>query len=755
MKHQIKRAISQPVVTRGVGLCISIWSAVPVAAQQETARTESSGIALQLDSVTVSATRDERPKIDVPASVTVFTAEEIEQKRIEDIRDLVRHEPGVSVRRQPARFSAAGAGTGRDGNASFNIRGIDGNRVLIQVDGIRLPNAFSFGATNIGRGDYLDLSSVARTEILRGPASALYGSDGLAGAVSFYTREPRDLLSIFKRPTYISLGIAYSQEDKGASATLAAAATLGTSDALIIATKRQSSELENFGMLNVDGANRTAPNPQENQSSNLFLKWVTPVSETNRITGTLEALDRSSDTDVRTAIGPIAFAPPTLRVAQLLANDDVKRSRATVSQVLSALDLAAADKLQWSLYAQDASTRQLSREFRTDNQVRVRDQNYTERVLGVSTQANKLLEIAGVTHQLIYGADFTYGEFIGNTNGTLPPRGESFPTKRFPDTDYNLTGVFVQDEISFAQERVLVIPALRYDRYTLKPEVSVQFASGIPAASSGSAVSPKLGVVWKFQPGWSVYTNLAQGFRAPTPNQVNQGFTNVVSFYQSIANPDLKPEKNTSLEVGLRHTSTNLSFEAAAFTGRYKDFIAQAQVAGSFAPNDPAIFQFVNLGQVKLSGFETKATWRLPAGWRLQAGYARVRGREQDEVGVISPLSSVDPPRLLVGAGWRSPAATGGLDLAIIHSAAKKSADADMQISPTAQQFLPAGFTTVDLTGFWQFTRYLSLSFSLTNLSNKKYWQWSDVQGLASTSAALDAYTQPGRSFSVALKAQY
>src|SRR3546814_10509902 len=107
-------------------------------------------------------------------------------------------EPGVSVQRQPARFGAALGATGRAGNESFNIRGIGGNRVLIQVDGVRVPDGFSFGAQASGRGDYVDLGLIKSVEILRGPSSALYGSDGLAGAVSRSEEHTSELQSLMR-----------------------------------------------------------------------------------------------------------------------------------------------------------------------------------------------------------------------------------------------------------------------------------------------------------------------------------------------------------------------------------------------------------------------------------------------------------------------------------------------------------------------------------------------------------------------------
>ncbi len=144
--------------------------------------------------VTITATRTPTPILEVPATVSVITSQQIEENLVTDIKDLVQFEPGVSVRSAPYRISAQ-ASTGRGGNEGFNIRGLEGNRVSILTDGIRVPDAFDFGPQAVGRGDYVDLSLLKSVEILRGPASALYGSDGVAGAVSFITKDPGDFLA--------------------------------------------------------------------------------------------------------------------------------------------------------------------------------------------------------------------------------------------------------------------------------------------------------------------------------------------------------------------------------------------------------------------------------------------------------------------------------------------------------------------------------------------------------------------------------
>src|SRR6187402_24871 len=196
--------------------------------------------------ITVTATRTEKPVEDVPATVSVIDSKQIADDLMTDIKDLVRYEPGVAVRRAPARFTAAGAATGRDRDSGFNIRGLEGNRVLITVDGVRVPDAFSFGAQSVGRGDYVDLDLLKSVEILRGPASALYGSDGVAGAVSFITKDPQD----FPKPGQKVGGgfrFGYDSADESWTKGLVMAGKAGDVQAMLAFTRRDGHALDNKG----------------------------------------------------------------------------------------------------------------------------------------------------------------------------------------------------------------------------------------------------------------------------------------------------------------------------------------------------------------------------------------------------------------------------------------------------------------------------------------------------------------------------
>ena len=143
------------------------------------------GVPTQLDAVTTAATRNKRPLDDVPATVSVITTEDIDRENMQDVRDLVRNEPGVTVANNPTRA----------GFQNFVIRGIGGNRVLIIVDGMRVPD---FPESNQGAGTYSreqpDLEDIKRVEIIRGPASALYGSDAIGGVVAYTTKDPGEYL---------------------------------------------------------------------------------------------------------------------------------------------------------------------------------------------------------------------------------------------------------------------------------------------------------------------------------------------------------------------------------------------------------------------------------------------------------------------------------------------------------------------------------------------------------------------------------
>lgn len=710
----------------------------------------------QLGRITVTATRVPIKVEDAPATVTVITGRQIADQMVTDIKDLVRFEPGVTVRRAPARFGAALGTTGRAGNEDFNIRGIGGNRVLIQVDGIRMPQGFSFGAQEAGRGGYADVGLVKSVEILRGPASALYGSDGLAGAVSFTTSDPEDLVTSgngvggFARAQY-------SSDDNEFAETAAIAGRSGEFSAMLAYTRRDFQELENRGSVGGIGESRTRPNPQDGQSDALLGKLVWAQGEHKvRLTG--EYLRSRVLTDVLSGEGPyiVAGPSPSWIVDNLDARDTTKRKRVSLDwtwETSGVVDYAHA-----AVYWQDGNDVQFSDEDRspastTPRPDRERLNTFENRVFGAGLEARSDFATGPLSHRLTYGGDVSWTRQQGLRDGVEPPAGETFPTRAFPVTDFTLGGLFLGDEIGFLGGALTLYPALRYDFYKLDPKADPLLPRFAPVGQSDGHLSPKLGAVVKLADSVRLFANYARGFRAPTPSQVNNFFENLAFGYRSAPNPDLKPETSESWEGGLRLTGKAVSLSVTGFYADYDDFIDQKVVSGSFTPRDPAVYQFVNLDSVTVKGIEAKADYRASNGLHARMAIAYATGTVHQGGGGDVPLASVDPLSLVMGLGYAEPRGRFGGELVMTHNARKELDRTTGTCS--GECYRPSAFTILDATAFVRLGEATTLRAGIFNLLDEKYGYWSDVRGLSANSPVTDAYTRPGRNASLSINYRF
>ncbi|WP_338447274.1 TonB-dependent hemoglobin/transferrin/lactoferrin family receptor [Pelagerythrobacter marensis] len=717
--------------------------------------------------IVVSATRTPIAIENAPATVTVITAEEMADTIATDIRDLVRYEPGVTVRRAPARFGAALGATGRARNEDFAIRGIGGNRVLIQVDGIRTPQGFAFGAQDSGRGGYTDVSLVKSVEIVRGPASALYGSDGLAGAVSFTTSDPVDLIEAGNAVGGF-VRASYSSEDEEFAETAAIAGKAGDISALLAYTRRDFKELDNRGDVGGIGESRTRPNPQDGESNALLGKLVWD-SGPHRLRLTGEYLETEVFSDILSGQGPaFLFGPmPSWIVDDLTANDESERTRISLDWTYSAE--GAIEYAHAAVYFQDGKDIQFTDEDRspvgaTPRPDRERLNTFENRVYGAAAEARSTFATGGLSHTLAFGGDISFTRQEGLRDGTEPPAGETFPTRAFPVTDFMLGGVFLADEIALFDGAVTIFPALRFDFYDLDPTDDPLLPDFAGAAQSDSRLSPKLGATARLADDVLLFANYAQGFRAPTPSQVNNFFGNLAYGYISAPNPDLGPERSESWEGGIRFTGDHVSLSIAAFHADYDDFISQQVVSGSFTPADPAIYQFVNYDRVEIEGVEARAAYRADNGLYGRFAIAYADGDILSPGEAPRPLDTIDPLNLVIGAGYREPAGRFGAELIASHHA-RKPLDETAGLC-TDGCYRPDAFTILDATAFVALTDSLKLRAGVFNLLDKKHTYWSDVRGLSLVQsdhdpsvfvppANVDAYTRPGRNASLSLSYRF
>ena len=735
----------QRFTLRQISLCVglacssmAVWAqtADPVVAQAST------GGAFK--EVVVSGSRVEQDIDEVPATITTINAQEIARENPTDLEDLLRGEVGVSVRALPNRTSAVFSAVGRAGNEGVNIRGMEGDQVRLQVDGVSLPATYSSGPYSAGRGDMIDPEGYKRVEILRGASSTQYGSDGLAGAVSFVTKDPSDLLTLGK-PTQFNFKTGYSSVDNSWQVAPSFAFKGEGVQGLVLASMRRGHESENMGQNTSANLYRTAPNPSDTQSDYLLAKLLFNSNVTHQFKLTAETIRRENNTDVLTFFGdPVAAATLT----DVTVREVIKRQMAK-------LDYRYAPTQSWfdvltaTLYTQDTENRQFGSETRSAAPlIRTRDTLYGENTVGTGVQLESNFG-KSVTHRLVYGVDLVRSEVTSmkdgyNSNGTAA----FVPNKSFPDTDYQTLSGFVQDDIGIGA--LTVTPGLRYDSFKLTPKPDALYRvnnTTEPSSLSGSELSPRLGAVWKLAPLVQPFAQYAHGFRAPKPSQVNGGVTNLTAVppYRSIGNPDLKPEISDTIELGLRGRDATRRYSASVFRGEYKNFIesdARVYTSPAPSPTDPNINQSVNRGQVVISGFELRGDWAFVKNWNASAAYAHTKG-DSYSGGTVAPLATIDPDKIILGLRYDQGALWGvGTRLTAVDRKDRKHDETVVT---------PGGYTVVDLSGWYSFSKATTLSVGVRNLFDKKYVEWADVRGVATTSSIVDAYTQPGRNFAVSV----
>ncbi|MEE4202892.1 MAG: TonB-dependent receptor plug domain-containing protein, partial [Halieaceae bacterium] len=259
-----------------------------------------------IETVTVVGTRTERTLDEVEATISVYDRETIERQLARDLQDLVRYEPGVSVGGTGSRF-------GLDG---FTIRGVGGNRVLTMVDGIRMPEEFSFGPFLSARRDFVDVDQVERLEIARGPVSTLYGSDALGGVVAITTRAPNDFVSSAD-PTHLDLKTGYSSADNSFIGTVNGAYGTDKLAALVTYTYRDAEQTETNGNNDGTGLARTAADPQDIGTQTLNVKLGWQPAEGHQLIAAVEDFDSTADTNLLSDAGVVTRGVlTTTRIAE-------------------------------------------------------------------------------------------------------------------------------------------------------------------------------------------------------------------------------------------------------------------------------------------------------------------------------------------------------------------------------------------------------------------------------------------------------
>jgi hemoglobin/transferrin/lactoferrin receptor protein len=478
-----------------------------------------------LPALTVTATRTERRVDEVPESVSIADQETLERNQVQSLDDVLRTLPNVDMEGGPRRVRETPV-----------IRGLSGNRVVTRIDGVRQNFQSGHKGTLFVEPDLLKT-----VEVVRGPASALYGSDALGGVLSLTTKDPQDFLLPGQRHG-VSLKGGYQSTNEEAMGSPAVYGLLGEAGSYLLHyTQRDSEDLR------LGGGELLAHSAESSRSGFGKLMWRPAPDGAVR----LSWRDYTQEQEV-----PVVGEADDPTGASLV--DRAIRTRT----VRLSFDSEGAPHGPWnpaaSLYTQRMEI----------DEARVRADSRDIIVWtthGLELLNSSFLDGARLTQTLTYGTELYTDEQRSqrNGNGLLV----------FPNATATRTGFFLQDEARLGAWRIT--PGVRYDAFSTQAET-------VAGANENSHVSPKLGVVYALTSALSLHALYGEGFRAPSVQELY-----ISGFHHGgapegifVPNPALVPEVARNVEAGFTVRARDTLRDAdrfllrvAVFRNRITNFI--------------------------------------------------------------------------------------------------------------------------------------------------------------------------------------
>jgi hemoglobin/transferrin/lactoferrin receptor protein len=692
-----------------------------------------------VEEILVVGARLPRPATDVIGTVDVVTRETMLDNMVARVSDVVRYIPGVSVAVADSRF----------GESEFTIRGLSGNRVVQLVDGVRTAPQFDVGAFSNAGQDYLVPDAVARVEILRGPASSLFGSDALGGVVAIVTRDPADYLD-------------------GAAASVSASSSYdGVDDGQIYSGAIALGNASDAGVLHVSTArghesDHGAPGPDDSldrQRDAALLKFDHVLGAGARLRFRAEGFRETVASDLSAVLG---YGTRYRNTTWL--NGDDERKRYLISAAYEFSDAGFVSDGRAVVYHGTTDVKQNTHEQR-DLQVPPvvieRQFHYQYKHVGTTLDLQSRWLSGDVEHLFGYGLSFDDSVVKERRDGSLSDLtsgattndllGEVMPVRDFPISDQREIGAYLLDEMTL--DRWKFVPALRVDRYQLNPDTDTLYREDNPTSSAVDVDevewSPKFGVQYAATATTTVYFQYVHGFRAPPFEDVNIGLDIPRFNIRAIPNPDLRAESSDGLEVGLRHSGDRLRYSIALFGADYDNFIETKVNLGPDPTTGVILFQSRNISSARVYGTDVNveldcSAWLRGVTLGLAANWTHGENRDDHQ-----PLNSVDPAELVARLVWRP---NDTVRLAWITTAV---AAQDRVDDTNADLFEPDSFVTTDLLASFETSlarlKTLRIDVGVFNVFDETFWRWSSVRNRTADDPLIGTLSAPGRYASVSI----
>lgn len=716
-----------------------------------------------LGEIILSSDRAGGTVLDIPANVTVIDENQLEGRGVHDLEDLLRNEPGVDISRQTTStdpFNTIGG---------ITIRGVGGNRVALQVDGSRVAERITDGTR-----DYFDFSFTKQAEIVRGPASVLWGADALGGLLAVETLDPEDVLQGERRSGRAKLSYG-SLNDRLASEALVAQQFTPNLAFMFGYKREQSHEIEKSnaradgGFYGCSrhvsyGATTCAElDPTDTQTDRALAKLVWTPSADHRLEFSADYLKRETDVQQKLDLGPVVSSftgAPTGEVVHSRDRHlDLSRQRFGLEHSWTPASGWLNELKTTFAYTPHSyeSTSYKNTTSAAGDALRTKDTlNYSEDFFELDIQATKEFATGAAQHYLVFGfdgdiADSTYERISQTTNITQ----DSFTEARaggfnFADAKTSRADIYIQDTINFADGKFELTPGLRYATFEIVPEPNsdYQYVAGAePKTRKDSELLASLGAQYRFNDRVSVWAKYGEGFKMPTAQQLFQSLDS--TSFALVPSPNLRPERVKSYELGLRYNRTQGYTAVNVFKSDYTDFVQ------SFY-NIPGTSQYTyrNLSEVSIWGVEMSGGWDLSDSTWLGYSASWQKGEQKASAGAAETPHDLAPLTASVTLGHDF----AKYDLSV---EAVATIAGDVKETSTATGFKPEGYAILDLYGKWRVKGNASINFGIKNVFDTRYFTADAIgrttQPSESVASAnpIELMTGAGRSFQVSLNLDF
>lgn len=695
---------------------LTLALALPVSAQEPGARDGADTLRVRrLDPINVTATRTPQVAFQTPAPVTVADSAAARRQAAYSPADLFRLAPGVDI-----------TGTGSNQHR-LAIRGQRGQRILLLENGIRLNNARrqqDFGELPA----LVDLEGVERAELVRGPASVLYGTDAIGGVLNLIGAG-----APLSGPDRIAgeLGYRYSSHDRQARPAGAVVGRLGglgfRASATYRDTEAYTAPAGTFGGITLSEPVRVHDTGV--QDANYAAEIAAPLAEGHRLSARFARYEAR-----RAGFGYVSGDDLGTPDAPLI---QIRYPRQTFNQLSlryggTSLGSVLADRLEVTGYFQSNA-----RQFNLDvfvpfgpgtppgAGVASASRNYTDLdTWGFRVEAAK---VVGGRHVLTYGADY-FSDDSFNTDssrttvtGFGPPQTQVSTTPPVPNATFRSGGAFVQAALQVAPRLALILGTRVQDvraRTRTTPGVTTPTLSSSDQTIVGTAnlrleVTDRLALVGSVGRGFRSPNLVERFFDGPTPEG---------SGYQ-VRNPDLEPETSLNVDLGAKYRSGAVYLEAFVYRNTISNGIRIAPTGDRVGPF-PA-FRNVNVDKLRDQGVEALADVQLAGGFGVRAGFSR--HSSEDALDPDNPVGDTFSSKLTGELRYEDPAGRFWLGYWVRRNGERKDVDlGDNVLGPVLPAFTVHGAGAgARLLRHGRVTH--SVAVNVHNLANRLYAEFPNA----------------------------